>query len=128
MRILTYRTGGTDRAGVETGDGILDAAELLGEDSVRSASCSPAIGWGTLLTPPRTERRPRSSGEVELRPPVPDPEKIVCIGLNYRSHAEEAGVEPPEVPTFFAKFRERAGRTRRRGEAARGQRQGGLRG
>ncbi len=35
---------------------------------------------------------------------MPDPDKIVCIGLNYRSHAEEAGVEPPEVPTFFAKF------------------------
>jgi 2-keto-4-pentenoate hydratase/2-oxohepta-3-ene-1,7-dioic acid hydratase in catechol pathway len=37
--------------------------------------------------------------------PVPDPEKIVCIGLNYRSHAAEAGIEPPSVPTFFAKFR-----------------------
>ena len=42
---------------------------------------------------------------VELLPPVPDPEKIVCIGLNYRSHAAEAGIEPPEPPTFFAKFR-----------------------
>ena len=38
-------------------------------------------------------------------PPVPDPEKIVCIGLNYRAHAAEAGIEPPEAPTFFAKFR-----------------------
>jgi 2-keto-4-pentenoate hydratase/2-oxohepta-3-ene-1,7-dioic acid hydratase in catechol pathway len=43
--------------------------------------------------------------EVRLLPPVTDPEKIVCIGLNYRSHAEEAGIEPPETPTFFAKFR-----------------------
>jgi 2-keto-4-pentenoate hydratase/2-oxohepta-3-ene-1,7-dioic acid hydratase in catechol pathway len=42
---------------------------------------------------------------VELQPPVPDPEKIVCIGLNYRAHAAEAGIEPPETPTFFAKFR-----------------------
>ena len=41
---------------------------------------------------------------VELLPPVPDPEKIVCIGLNYRDHAAEAGQEPPPVPTFFAKF------------------------
>ena len=37
--------------------------------------------------------------------PVTNPEKIIGIGLNYRSHAEEAGQEPPEVPTFFAKFR-----------------------
>jgi 2-keto-4-pentenoate hydratase/2-oxohepta-3-ene-1,7-dioic acid hydratase in catechol pathway len=40
-----------------------------------------------------------------LLPPVARPEKIVCIGLNYRSHAEEQGAEPPETPTFFAKFR-----------------------
>jgi acylpyruvate hydrolase len=36
---------------------------------------------------------------------VPNPEKIICIGLNYRSHAAEAGIDPPETPTFFAKFR-----------------------
>jgi len=46
-----------------------------------------------------------SVDEVELAPPVPDPEKIICIGLNYRSHAAEAGLEPPAAPTFFAKFR-----------------------
>jgi len=39
-----------------------------------------------------------------LPPPVTNPGKIICIGLNYRSHAEEAGSEPPETPTFFAKF------------------------
>ena len=33
------------------------------------------------------------------------PDKIVCIGLNYRSHAAEAGIDPPAAPTFFAKFR-----------------------
>jgi 2-keto-4-pentenoate hydratase/2-oxohepta-3-ene-1,7-dioic acid hydratase in catechol pathway len=41
---------------------------------------------------------------VDLLPPITRPEKIVCIGLNYRAHAEEQGAEPPEVPTFFAKF------------------------
>jgi 2-keto-4-pentenoate hydratase/2-oxohepta-3-ene-1,7-dioic acid hydratase in catechol pathway len=35
---------------------------------------------------------------------VTDPQKLVCIGLNYRAHAEEAGMEPPVAPTFFAKF------------------------
>jgi acylpyruvate hydrolase len=42
---------------------------------------------------------------VELLPPVTRPGKILCIGLNYRAHAEEQGAEPPETPTFFAKFR-----------------------
>jgi len=40
-------------------------------------------------------------------PPIPDPGKIVCIGLNYRKHAAEVGVDVdslPEVPTIFAKY------------------------
>ena len=41
---------------------------------------------------------------VELLPPVTDPQKIVCIGLNYRAHAAEAGLDPPAAATFFAKF------------------------
>jgi 2-keto-4-pentenoate hydratase/2-oxohepta-3-ene-1,7-dioic acid hydratase in catechol pathway len=43
--------------------------------------------------------------DIELLPPVPDPDKIICMGLNYRAHAAEAGIEPPQSPTFFAKFR-----------------------
>jgi 2-keto-4-pentenoate hydratase/2-oxohepta-3-ene-1,7-dioic acid hydratase in catechol pathway len=43
--------------------------------------------------------------DAQVLPPVPDPDKIVCIGLNYRAHAAEAGIDPPETPTFFAKFR-----------------------
>jgi acylpyruvate hydrolase len=42
--------------------------------------------------------------DVRLLPPVTDPGKIVCLGLNYRSHAEEAGLEAPDTPTFFAKY------------------------
>jgi 2-keto-4-pentenoate hydratase/2-oxohepta-3-ene-1,7-dioic acid hydratase in catechol pathway len=41
---------------------------------------------------------------VDLLPPISRPGKLICIGLNYRSHAEEAGLEPPETPAFFAKF------------------------
>jgi 2-keto-4-pentenoate hydratase/2-oxohepta-3-ene-1,7-dioic acid hydratase in catechol pathway len=43
--------------------------------------------------------------DAALLPPIPDPEKIVCIGLNYRAHAAEAGIDPPSSPTFFAKYR-----------------------
>lgn len=40
----------------------------------------------------------------ELRAPLARPQKLICIGLNYLSHCEEQGAEPPETPTFFAKF------------------------
>ncbi len=42
---------------------------------------------------------------LELGPPVPDPDKIICLGVNYREHAAEAQQELPAVPMFFAKFR-----------------------
>jgi 2-keto-4-pentenoate hydratase/2-oxohepta-3-ene-1,7-dioic acid hydratase in catechol pathway len=41
---------------------------------------------------------------VRLLAPIPDPQKLVCIGLHYGSHAAEAGLEPPGSPSFFAKF------------------------
>jgi 2-keto-4-pentenoate hydratase/2-oxohepta-3-ene-1,7-dioic acid hydratase in catechol pathway len=36
--------------------------------------------------------------------PIDRPGKIICVGLNYRDHAEEQGVELPEAPLFFAKY------------------------
>ncbi len=41
---------------------------------------------------------------VRLRPPVPNPQKVVCIGLNYRDHCEEQGIELPKVLMTFPKF------------------------
>jgi 2-keto-4-pentenoate hydratase/2-oxohepta-3-ene-1,7-dioic acid hydratase in catechol pathway len=104
MKLVTYRADGTVRAGVQVDGGVLDAAELLGTD---------AISVRELIADARlSELGERLAGaEVEpvadpaLLPPLPDPDKIVCIGLNYRSHAAEAGIDPPEYPTFFAKFR-----------------------
>ena len=42
--------------------------------------------------------------EVELGPPAPDPRSVFGIGLNYRTHAAEHGMELPEAPLVFAKF------------------------
>lgn len=41
---------------------------------------------------------------LRLGPPIPDPQKIICIGLNYHDHAKEVGATPPPSPIFFAKF------------------------
>jgi 2-keto-4-pentenoate hydratase/2-oxohepta-3-ene-1,7-dioic acid hydratase in catechol pathway len=42
--------------------------------------------------------------EVTVLAPIPDPEKIICLGLNYRDHAEESGQEIPTAPLWFGKF------------------------
>jgi len=103
MKLVTYRADDSAKAGVQTDDGVLDAAELLGLD---------AIGVRELIASDRlAELGDRAAAEAdpitdpELLPPLRDPDKIVCIGLNYRAHAAEAGIDPPEHPTFFAKFR-----------------------
>jgi 2-keto-4-pentenoate hydratase/2-oxohepta-3-ene-1,7-dioic acid hydratase in catechol pathway len=101
---VSYRAERGARAGILRDGRVVDAWERLGGNdppSVRellaqsrlSEAGEAAAGNGVSLE------------EVELLPPVPDPDKIVCIGLNYRSHAAEAGIDPPSEPTFFAKFR-----------------------
>lgn len=42
--------------------------------------------------------------EGRLLAPIPQPEKVICIGLNYRDHAEESGAEVPSEPVCFSKF------------------------
>src|SRR4051794_33011087 len=104
MKLVTYRVGNGHRAGVLTDGGVLDAADLLGTEaiSVRELIAGervPELAEGVEAA----TAEPVS--DAELLAPLPDPDKIVCIGLNYRSHAAEAGIDPPDHPTFFAKFR-----------------------
>jgi hypothetical protein len=106
MRLVTYRGAGGGRAGVQTGGGILDAAAILGEEPATlreliAADRLPELHERAVEPPAGVEPIP----DAKLLPPIPDPDKIVCIGLNYRSHAAEAGIDPPDEPTFFAKFR-----------------------
>src|SRR5262245_37867048 len=104
MRLVTYRVDGEGRAGVLTDAGVLDAAGLLGVDRI---GVRELIGSGRIedLAGAAAEPAVDPIGHPEPLPPVTDPDKISCIGLNYRSHAAEAGIDPPEQPTFFAKFR-----------------------
>src|ERR1700694_5733290 len=46
----------------------------------------------------------RPISDLVVLPAIPRPEKIICVGLNYREHAEESGQKPPEEPVLFAKF------------------------
>jgi 2-keto-4-pentenoate hydratase/2-oxohepta-3-ene-1,7-dioic acid hydratase in catechol pathway len=105
MRIVTYRADRGNRAGVLVGDGIVDASEALGGEgsTVRELLASDRVE--ELRSAAESTSASVALADVELLPPVPDPDKILCIGLNYREHAAEAGIDPPETPTFFAKFR-----------------------
>ena len=74
---------------LSTVKGILSLGERLGELEPLIRSADPVADLA----------------EVTLGPPVPDPDKILCIGLNYAEHAAETKIDSSAVPTVFAKFR-----------------------
>ena len=57
-----------------------------------------------LVTGRAQDATPRPLGEARLRAPVPQPDKIVCVGLNYRDHAAESGMAIPDRPVLFPKY------------------------
>lgn len=107
MRLATFDAGDGPRAGVVEDDRVADAWALLGEP--HRGSLRELIAAGRIedlrgrLGDAGAPSHPLAA--MSLLPPIPDPEKIVCIGLNYGRHAAEVGMEPPQSPTLFAKYR-----------------------
>ncbi len=106
MRLVTFDAGAGPHAGVLIGEEIVPATSLgEGADTVRGlldqldGDGFAALGERAQAGTERLARR-----DVRLLAPVPDPEKIICMGLNYRDHAEEANQEIPDHPRWFAKF------------------------
>ena len=121
MQLISYCTHShTDeswRAGVEHEGRIVDVATLWHNDAHEATTTRQllAAGPATLRTVFNQARELLDAGSsatsvfqsasVEIGPPVPDPDKIICIGVNYADHASEAGLAKTEVPLFFAKYR-----------------------
>jgi acylpyruvate hydrolase len=105
MRLVSFDAGSGPRAALLRDGRIYDIwgeafAHVRNED--RTVYALLQGGLLSEVTPVEDEGVPVEA--VDLLPPISRPNKVVCIGLNYRSHAEEQGAEPPETPTFFAKF------------------------
>ncbi|WP_134728360.1 fumarylacetoacetate hydrolase family protein [Amycolatopsis nivea] len=116
MRMVSYRDGSDTRGGVLLDDavfdleGLLKAAGALPVSSVRDflslhgneiEAFSISVA-GLVERNPSTRVGPRT--EVRLTTPVPDPAKVLCVGLNYRDHVAETGRALPEYPDVFVKF------------------------
>lgn len=106
MRLVSYRDGTGIRPGVLVGEEIVPAAELQAPaDSVRGLLAAlDADALADLSRRAQQSSNRLALADVRLAAPVPDPQKIVCLGLNYRDHAAETGQEPPAAPLWFAKF------------------------
>jgi 2-keto-4-pentenoate hydratase/2-oxohepta-3-ene-1,7-dioic acid hydratase in catechol pathway len=115
LTLLNMRRNGETRLGVKTEQGILDvpeAAKLLHLHAPRDMDDLLQNEDGPSLTA-LVEAASKSSSarsawikedSIEYAPLVTRPEKIVCVGLNYRKHAQEIGSPIPKAPVLFSKF------------------------
>ncbi len=109
MRLISCRTAAGETLGVVADGRWLSAAELVdgGPATIaalleRDAAALAALG--TAAASGQIQDRGHLLSEADLLPPVPRPGKVVAIGRNYREHAEEEGVAPPDAPLVFAKW------------------------
>jgi 2-keto-4-pentenoate hydratase/2-oxohepta-3-ene-1,7-dioic acid hydratase in catechol pathway len=107
MRLVSVDAGGRPRAALRRGGRVFDIwdgalADIPAGDRTLEAILEAGL-FDDVKPVDGDDGVPLD--EVRLLPPVTRPQKIICIGLNYRAHAEEQGAEPPATPTFFAKFR-----------------------
>ena len=98
MKLLSFRRpDGTPSWGIVKAEGVID----LGS---RAPSLKYAL-WATTSLAEEAERHADFHvGDVTYLPPIPDPDKILCVGLNYLSHIKEGGREPPEKPIIFTRY------------------------
>ena len=96
MRLVTLRTEEGTRAGRLDGDRV----ELLPFPDVGALLAQ--TDWGAVVEQNRGEEI--AAADVDFAPVVPKPNKIICLGLNYKAHIEEMGRELPTHPTLFAKY------------------------
>ena len=99
MKLATLRVNGSTRAVRLDGDRLVDlgSADLgafLSQDDW--ATKAAAVDAGTAETYPVEG--------ADFAPVVPQPSKVVCVGLNYKNHIQEMGRDLPQHPTLFAKF------------------------
>lgn len=102
MRLATLRTAGATVAVRIDGD---TAVTIPGVADVGALLADPA--WRTVAAAADGPRREVPGiADRDWAPVIPAPGKIVCVGLNYRTHILEMGRELPEHPTLFAKYPE----------------------
>lgn len=114
MRYVTFWQDEQRYIGVSTQDGVVNVTEAAAKLGLRFPESMEQLiasgAEGRQLVQQVLDAAVREGGplldETNLRfaPVVAKPEKIVCVGLNYRRHAHEAGMEVPEVPVYFPKY------------------------
>jgi 2-keto-4-pentenoate hydratase/2-oxohepta-3-ene-1,7-dioic acid hydratase in catechol pathway len=104
MKLLSFRHDGRERFGAVAGDGIVDLTDRLGHPTLRQALAGANLQLARELA--STARPDYAMADIEFRIPVPDPDKIICVGVNYgnRNAEYKDGTGQPRWPSIFPRF------------------------
>jgi len=102
MKLLSYSAGGNDYFGAVSGDGVVTLNERIGQPNLRAALAAGAMAEMCKVV---ADAKPdRKLADVTFLPVIPQPQKILCAGVNYRAHAAEVGRALPKQPSMFIRF------------------------
>jgi 2-keto-4-pentenoate hydratase/2-oxohepta-3-ene-1,7-dioic acid hydratase in catechol pathway len=102
MKLLSFVAGGKDCFGAVSGDGVVTLNDKIGQPNLRAALAAGAMD---AMRKAATAAQPdHKLSDIKFLPVIPQPAKILCAGINYRSHAAEVGRELPKQPSMFVRF------------------------
>lgn len=103
MKLIRFGTSGNEKPGVQLHDGTrIDVSNFIKDYDEHFFGSEGIHDLETWLKT-NQENCPVIDRSIRLGAPLARPSKIVCVGLNYAKHAEEAGMEPPKEPVLFFK-------------------------
>ena len=102
MKLLSFVADGKQFFGAVSGDDIVTLNDRVGHSSLRAALAAGAME--AMRKAAKDAKPDRKLADVKFLPAIPNPEKILCAGINYRSHAAETGRELPKQPSMFIRF------------------------
>jgi 2-keto-4-pentenoate hydratase/2-oxohepta-3-ene-1,7-dioic acid hydratase in catechol pathway len=102
MKLASFTASGRASYGVVVGDGVMDMGQRLKYPTLRAAIAANALGEIAAAT--KGGKLDLSLSQVTLLAPIPDAEKIVCAGKNYRGHVAEGSGKLPEHPSLFLRL------------------------
>jgi len=112
MKLLQFIHDDQPRLGIQTESGILDVQKHATALALNAPSSMEELIAGGEAAMLQLEELLRHPGQVQLlqeseityAPCLTHPDKIICVGLNYVSHAEESNMSVPATPVLFSKF------------------------
>jgi len=106
MKLISYRKEGEPRFGAVVGEGVVDLSRRFEQmPDLAAFLAEPSLmSQARQILDSAQADYPLSS--VQLEPVIPNPGKVICVGINYVAHAEEAGRKVGEFPVIFQRFAE----------------------